>query len=377
MMTFDDIESLHVKKCSARDVWTTIARMKEEKKLIPFFILDEMTVNSDPDTQKLAAFQRNVFRACHLVVVLMGTDAKINELIYRTSQSYCETVPWMALVPRFPRYQLMLQTPDARRTWSEVEKRWPVVRQIMEHSRGRFARSFIAKVIEYANEKAADADALPGLLDTAFDRVAQTESNKKGFMDSKEGTEAQLMAISYTAASSTDPMSAASASSGGSKQPAKRKASGAVTTSARKRRNVQPVSMHRHYANLVDEQLTELSMIRGKLLRSGGMCWRPMCQFPAMEEDVLLYLAVLGGRKPGYFDWGKDSSFSVKRIFLDYPSEKDDSTGGALTAASNDCKPFENMVAHAVFCSSRRNGVQGIPFPEFVDCLIGEFGNDG
>lgn len=31
------------------------------------------------------------------------------------------------------------------------------------------------------------------------------------------------------------------------------------------------------------------------------------------------------------------------------------------------------MVAHAIFCSSRRNGVQGIPFNDLFACLLGEF----
>ncbi|KAL8005961.1 hypothetical protein Plhal703r1_c06g0031121 [Plasmopara halstedii] len=31
------------------------------------------------------------------------------------------------------------------------------------------------------------------------------------------------------------------------------------------------------------------------------------------------------------------------------------------------------MVAHAIFCSSRRNGVRGIPFNDFFACLLGEF----
>ncbi|CAK4521502.1 unnamed protein product, partial [Aphanomyces euteiches] len=34
---------------------------------------------------------------------------------------------------------------------------------------------------------------------------------------------------------------------------------------------------------------------------------------------------------------------------------------------------LENMVAHAIFCSSRRNGVQGIAFHDFLSCLFGEF----
>ncbi|KAJ8528712.1 hypothetical protein ON010_g14617 [Phytophthora cinnamomi] len=38
-----------------------------------------------------------------------------------------------------------------------------------------------------------------------------------------------------------------------------------------------------------------------------------------------------------------------------------------------DFKRYENMVAHAMFSSSRRNGVRGIPFRDFLPCFLGEF----
>jgi hypothetical protein len=373
MMSFGT-ESLHVKKCSVVDVRNTMARMKEEKKLIPFFILDEMTPNSNQDGQKLAAFQRNVFRACQLLVIVMGTDSKISDLVEQSSQSYNEEHTWMALVPRFPRYQLMLQTPDVHKTWSGLKRRWRVLRKIVKHSRGRFARNFFDKVIECANEKGLDALTLPDLLDTAFDHVAREAIQKKGFMDLNEGREAQLMAISYTIAESIEPIPAAKVARGESKPPAKRKAGGAVSTSSSKRRKVGAASMHLHFANLVDEHLMELTLRMGKL-ESESEIWRPTCRFPTMKEDVLLYLAVLGGKKSGYSP-SSGNSFSVKQIFSDYLGGKGYPRDENLHAPSNDYKTFENMVAHAVFCASRRNGVQGIRFPAFFDCLIGEFQHD-
>lgn len=42
-------------------------------------------------------------------------------------------------------------------------------------------------------------------------------------------------------------------------------------------------------------------------------------------------------------------------------------------AVSRDYKSFENMAAHAIFCSSRRKGVQGIPFNAFFASLLGGF----
>ncbi|KAG3078256.1 hypothetical protein PC122_g12748 [Phytophthora cactorum] len=47
--------------------------------------------------------------------------------------------------------------------------------------------------------------------------------------------------------------------------------------------------------------------------------------------------------------------------------------GENTQAVSNDFKYYENMVAHMIFCASRRNGVRGILFEAFFPWLLGEF----
>ncbi|KAK1929666.1 hypothetical protein P3T76_014885 [Phytophthora citrophthora] len=41
-------------------------------------------------------------------------------------------------------------------------------------------------------------------------------------------------------------------------------------------------------------------------------------------------------------------------------------------ALKSDYAAFENMIAHAIFCASRRNGVRGISFNDFFAGLLGE-----
>ena len=85
----------------------------------------------------------------------------------------------------------------------------------------------------------------------------------------------------------------------------------------------------------------------------------------------MLYLSILGSKEyPTYFDANSGENFSVKFIFTDV---KAFSTHENSNAVSNDYKPFENMVAHALFSSSRRHGVKGIPFDSFISCVVGEF----
>lgn len=81
---------MNVKKCILDVVRTTIADMKARNKLLPFFILDETAFDDAKAGEKnMAAFQRNVFRACGLVVIVMGTDAKITTDLFSPVVESC------------------------------------------------------------------------------------------------------------------------------------------------------------------------------------------------------------------------------------------------------------------------------------------------
>jgi hypothetical protein len=83
-----------------------VKAIQDAGKPVPFFILDEMSVNQDKKADRVqeagsverrvsegdnaAGFQRNVFCQCGLVVTLMGTDAKVTSLLVRSAMSRCE-----------------------------------------------------------------------------------------------------------------------------------------------------------------------------------------------------------------------------------------------------------------------------------------------
>ncbi|OQS01900.1 Crinkler (CRN) family protein, partial [Thraustotheca clavata] len=82
MIHFKNEKSFHIQKCTLNDVRQLVHNMKNTGRKLPFFILDEMVPNSDGLIEKnLSAFQRNVFRSCYLVVIVMGTNSKISNLI--------------------------------------------------------------------------------------------------------------------------------------------------------------------------------------------------------------------------------------------------------------------------------------------------------
>ena len=118
--------------------------------------------------------------------------------------------------------------------------------------------------------------------------------------------------------------------------------------------------------------IRHVKMSNGQLQTKRGT-WKPLCCFPSIEEDLLLYLAVLGGKTySGYYDRMNNTDYSTLGIFSEYLRGPGFSTGENTQAESNDFKTYENMVAHMLFCASRRNGVQGISFDDFFAGLLSE-----
>ncbi|KAE8895547.1 hypothetical protein PF003_g20687 [Phytophthora fragariae] len=156
-----------------------------------------------------------------------------------------------------------------------------------------------------------------------------------------------------------------------------RKTDSASEPALKKRRlEVGTKSMHLHFANLMDEKLTVQRSTNQLHQRRDGkwVPWRPLCRFPAIDEDVLLYLAVLGGKTySGYFDRVEYIPHSTLEIFKMYPKGKGFSTHKNPNALANDFNAFENMVAHSIFCASRKKGVGGILFDDFFFELLCEF----
>lgn len=185
------------------------------------------------------------------------------------------------------------------------------------------------------------------LLDDALADVSLNTHRGKMFMDSVEGKLAQLIAISHTNIPQARD------------EPQRKKPRIEAKTSA----------MHLHFANLKDEGLTAVTL--NKKLFVNDVPWKPICQFPMIEDDLLLYLAILGGKEyPSYYDYTSGNKLSTRHIFIETDSfPRHENTN----AVSLDYKCFENMAAHAIFCSSRRNGVRGIGFSDFFQSMLGEF----
>ncbi|GMF58664.1 unnamed protein product [Phytophthora fragariaefolia] len=367
MVHFGDSTTLRVEQCDLSTVRDTVLRLKDKEKetgykRLPFFIVDEMMPDSSGGSNE-AAFQRNVFRLCGLVVMLMDTNSKITNLVGHAKSSFTCQHRWMSVVPRFPKFQRKLFTSAEGEIWRRIIGHYPVVQTIVLHSRGRFSRYFIDEVVQTFQQDSNIQ--LCDLLDAACARarVSLAMHDGKAFLNSLEGMCSQLMAISYTNTVCDVGMTVAipSANSSSVGEPAQNKQRVHLMTSA----------MHKHFANLVKEKITDVTLDTS--LKVDGRAWNPMCRFSSMEDDLLLYLAILGGKTcPSYYNAAKDEYLTTKHIFsITNPNEyvvHENSSAPTL-----DCKRYDNMIAQAIFSSSRRNGVGGIPFCDFLSCLFGEF----
>lgn len=87
--------------------------------------------------------------------------------------------------------------------------------------------------------------------------------------------------------------------------------------------------MHHHFANMVDEEITDVSAVSGDLMipsqfRPGCLIgWRPKCGFSSIDDYMLLYLSIVGGKTyPIYYDKIANMKYSTRHVFsLDYLEE--------------------------------------------------------
>ncbi|CAK4758886.1 unnamed protein product, partial [Aphanomyces euteiches] len=186
---------------------------------------------------------------------------------------------------------LVLASEKEEETWSLVIKRFPVVQYIVKTSRGWLARLFSERVLRECVKEQEEIQ-LNDLLDNAFDAIHLTILAKKPNFDAHH---AQMVAVSYTNVRKYD------------QQPPKKKARLEVGTSG----------MHGQFANLIDESPTNIYSSGTELKKASPtdtpplseedlpslVSWKVKCCFPAIDEDILLYLSVLGGKsRSAYFE---------------------------------------------------------------------------
>lgn len=116
------------------------------------------------------------------------------------------------------------------------------------------------------------------------------------------------------------------------------------------------VLIESHFANLIQTDILELKWGRDLLLLNGEG-FTPKFKFPAVEEDVLLHLVLMGGK----YHKALKSSF-LKSLEETKKHQRFQLCFANSNQTSNDGQELEAMVAAAFVISSHQNGFSGTDF---------------
>eukprot|EP00961_Rhodomonas_salina_P073087 981602-Rhodomonas_salina.1 len=117
-----------------------------------------------------------------------------------------------------------------------------------------------------------------------------------------------------------------------------------------------------------------LSVEGNRLLFSNGATFTTDCYFPSAEDDLLLHLALAGGRTHAALQALNSSRVPFVSYFLDVRREGTEIRNPAAAIVSG--QGLESVLA-AVFClASRKNGFQGVSVAEWLAGIASELKDD-
>jgi hypothetical protein len=353
---------LKIMRCSLKNLKKCINEFTGDMQ-VPIFILDEM---AEYKKDKLyATFCRDLFRVCCLLVVVMGTDSKIANMIGDGMQSRSFRHKWLCLITKFPVFVSHLADQEQIDTWKELTDRFSCLSNIAKQSRGLFSKCFIEYCVNHwesewnlaRKDLDSDEQAFCMVLNKSLEHVGKSIREWKCIMnmENKEAVESHAYAVSY---SNVD----YNGNDRESKAKRRKLNSG--------RQEAKTIVMNNHFANLERSDIIDVYVDNSGFLVDKTK-WSPKCYFPQVENDLLLYLAVLGCRNcPVFFDLLTNTDYSTRHIlemFEKVPMHEN------VNEVSRSGSYLENMLAIGVVTCSRRNGVEGIALDEFMEYFLGEF----
>ena len=136
--------------------------------------------------------------------------------------------------------------------------------------------------------------------------------------------------------------------------------------------------IHSHFAQLngVGKNLT---LLTNSFAEKSGTKWNPSSIFPEIEEDILLYLILMGGLNFSAFNEASKpvpyAYFLIKaRNDLNHRSHVLDFSNSNQT--SNDGMFLESLLCATVCLASHTNGFQGVPLKSFLLNLLYQLQNE-
>jgi hypothetical protein len=293
----------------------------------PIFILDECIAITEENLKKVR-FVRNCFRSLGLGLVMLGTDsraAKLPSNIGKSSRSE-DTIPWCFIFGEYPAVDLSLtDLPLDAPEW---------LRALLQNSRPLFAQLVSSRV----KQSFCDFDAV---LKDVFMKVAKNKGIFKNFF----GQLGQLRLFHYAHYSLPDLM------------------------------NQSTPLIHSHFAQLEGPEKNFILLNDGSIEDTELTdTWIPCSAFPRLEDDVLLYLLLMGGKAFSPFYWKGNKEVPYAYFFMnvkndpDYPSHILDPSNAMQK--SNDGMFLESLLCSTICAASHSNGLQGIVLKKFLLNLL-------
>ena len=294
-------------------------------------------INYQMGSEIFLRFVRNLFRSLKWVVVLMGTDSSVANLVVQSNASRCESDPWCFVYHKLPRFVV----PDNyKELYNERCSQFPSLSYILHHSRPWFSLLTLG-VLRDLNQT-LDLMAFQEVIK----RVASMVFDKKGIFFKDGGRYGQVALFLNMAYSENHSR-----------------------------------FMHEHFGDLILDEKTnaiafEIDSFSFGLRSNSAKNWNPSCRFANVCDDTLLYLCLMG--LPG-IDAIRDSA-GVSLPYMTMALELDNMTFNRgldvrnSQQKSNSGEHLEAFGVGAFIVASHAHGFQGISLVDFLPHFVYHMG---
>ena len=290
----------------------------------PIFILDECTAVTKETFNKVR-FVRNCFRSLGLGLVMLGTDSRAAKLT-RTMGNHSRTdkpLPWCFIFGKFPALDLTLLKMPPNLPFG--------LQEILVHSRPLFSQLAV--------------EALYGGF-TDFDKLMSDVFSDlllvKNIFEDLHGQLGQLRLFQNAHYSLQD----------WDKQ--------------------STPLIHSHFAQINGVEKNFVLMSNAGL-KGERKIWKPSSAFPLVENDILLYFLLMGGKYHSAFILN-DQQVPYAHFLMEVKTSPDERSHildlSNSVQTSNDGMFLESLLCSTVCLASHSNGIQGIGLQQFLLNLV-------
>jgi hypothetical protein len=298
--------------------------MKKIDQCRPIFILDEC-IAIRKESLKKVRFVRNCFRTLGFGLVMLGTDSRAAKLTSNIGNSSRSDLPrpWCYVVGQFPAVNLsLLDLPPEVHPW---------LKYILVNSRPLFAQLASAQFLNDFTD-----------FDTLMKDIFMNLIQVKKIFGSYYGKLGQLR-LFQNAHYSLDDWN-----------------------------NLSTALIHSHFAQLKEVSKSFVLMNDG-CKKNTEEIWKPCSAFPKVQDDILLYLLLMGGKyHPAFRLNGHEVPYS--HFLMEVKGDPDFRSHildlSNAVQKSNDGMFLESLLCSTVCLASHSNGVQGIALKQFLLNLV-------